>query len=136
MCPARKLSKSEICSLIQHRPNPPLQTRDQPCRHQGQGVVVSRQAVQRKRVECRQETRTGNTQVEYRRTGRKMFRRRGPKTAGLQELQGPISWRQTARNDYGGILVPRLPNFRKSNISLSSMTKSLYGEVRRSITEV
>ena len=40
---------------------------------------VSRQSVQRKRVECRQETRTGNTAVGYRRTGRKMLRRRGPR---------------------------------------------------------
>ena len=31
------------------------------------------------RVECRQETRTGNTAVGYRRTGRKMLRRRGPR---------------------------------------------------------
>ena len=49
---------------------------------------MSRQSVERKGVERRQETLTGNTQVGYRRTGRKMFRRRGPKTAGLQELQG------------------------------------------------
>ena len=40
---------------------------------------VSRQSVQRKRVECRQETRTGNTAVGYRRTGRKMLRRRSPR---------------------------------------------------------